>query len=83
MGITKPKIDDFIGIIERIDTRLIGIADNLSYDGRLTVVKSIITAIPNFAFCTIKMPIGFIDHVEKSARGFRWRGKYIEKKETI
>ena len=26
------------------------------------------------------MPIGFIDHVEKSARGFLWAGKDIEKR---
>ena len=80
MGTTKPKIDDFIGIIERIDRRLIGIADTLSYDGRLIVVKSIISSIPNFAFCTIKMPIGFVEHVEKSSRGFLWAGKEIEKR---
>jgi hypothetical protein len=69
-----------IGIIERIDRRLMGIANFLSFDGRLTVVKSIITAIPNSAICTLNLPLGFLDHVEGSARGFFWRGKDIEKK---
>jgi hypothetical protein len=69
-GTTKQKMEHLIGIIERIDTRLVGIADFLSFDGSLTIVKSIITAIPNFAICTLNLPLGFLDHVEGSARGF-------------
>ena len=80
LGTTKPRIDDLIGIIERIDRRLVGIADTLSYDGRLVVVKSIISSIPNYAMCTFKVPLGFLDHIEGSSRGFLWRGKDIDKK---
>ena len=69
-----------IGILHRIDRRLIGIADTLSYDGRLVVIKSIISAIPNFAMCTLKLPLGFLDYIEGSTRGFFWRGKDIHKK---
>ena len=75
MGTTKPRMEHLIGILERIDRRLVGIADTLSYDGRLVVVKAIISAIPNFAMCTLSLPLGFLDHVESSARGFLWRGK--------
>ena len=70
MGTTKPKLEIFIGILERIDRRLCGISNMLSYDGRLAVVKSIIISIPLFAMCTIKMPTRFIDHVEGAARAF-------------
>ena len=65
---------------ERIDRRLTGISTMLSYDGRRTVIKSIITAMPLFAMSTIKLPLAFIDHVEASIRGFLWRGKDIHKK---
>ena len=80
LGTTRTKMGDFIGILHRIDRRLIGIADTLSYDGRLVVIKSIISAIPNFAMCTLKLPLGFLDYIEGSTRGFFWRGKDIHKK---
>jgi hypothetical protein len=75
MGTTKPKMDDLIGIFQRIDRRLVGIADTLSYDGRLTVVKSVIAAIPNYGMCILKLPLGFLDHVENSSRNFFWKGR--------
>jgi hypothetical protein len=80
MGTTKPKMDDLIGILQRIDRRLVGISDTLSYDGRLTVVKSFIAAIPNYGMCILKLPLGFLDHVDNSSRNFFWKGKDIEKK---
>jgi hypothetical protein len=80
MGTTSPRIDDLIGILQRIDRRLVGIADTLSYDGRLTVVKSIISAIPNYGMCILKLPLGFLDHVDNSSRYFFWKGKDIEQK---
>jgi hypothetical protein len=70
MGTTRPKMEDLVSIIQRIDRRLVGIADTLSYDGRLIVVKSVISAISNFAMCILKLPLGFLDHVEGSSRFF-------------
>jgi hypothetical protein len=81
MGTTKPKMDNLIGILQRIDRRLVGIADTLSYDGRLTVVKSVIAAIPNYGMCILKLQLGFLDHVGNSYINFFWKGKDIEKKE--
>ena len=80
LGTTRPKMGDLIGILHRIDRRLIGIADTLSYDGRLVVIKYIISAIPNFSMCTLKLPLGFLDYIEGSTRGFFWRGKDIHQK---
>ena len=57
-----------------------GIADTLSYNGRFIVIKSTVTAIPNFAMCTLKLPLGFLDYVEGATRGFLWIGKDIHKK---
>jgi hypothetical protein len=66
---------DLIGILQRIDKRLVGIVDTLSFDGRLTVVKSIIPAIPNYDMCILKLPLGFLGHVDNSSRNFFWTGK--------
>jgi hypothetical protein len=44
------------------------------------VVKSIISAIPNYGMCILKLPLGFLDHVDNSSRNFFWKGKDIEQK---
>ena len=80
MGTTKPRMENLIGILEKIDKILWGIATTLSYDGRLVYAKYVISAMPNFAMCSVKLPLGFLDRVESSARGFLWRVKYIEKR---
>jgi hypothetical protein len=79
MGTTKPKIEHFIFITERIDKRLSGIATNLSYDGRLIVVKSIIISMLNYAMCTTKVPLTILDHVEESARVFSVQVKKLRR----
>jgi hypothetical protein len=48
MGTTKPRIEHFINITERIDRRLSGIASLLSYDGRLLIVKTIFLSMLNY-----------------------------------
>jgi hypothetical protein len=68
-------MDDLIGILKRIDKRLVGIADTLSYDGRLIVVKSIISVIPNYGMCILKLPLSFLDHVDNYSRNFFSKGK--------
>jgi hypothetical protein len=83
MGTTRPKMEDLVSIIQRIDRRLVGIADTLSYDGRLIVVKSVISAISNFAMCILKLPLGFLDHVEGSSRFFFGKAKRLNRKGSV
>jgi hypothetical protein len=83
MGTTKPKMYDLIGILQRINRRLVGIADACSYDGRLTMVKSVIAALPNYGMCILKLPLGFWDHVENSSRNFFRKGKILKRKENV
>jgi hypothetical protein len=52
-GHHKTKNGALISILQRIDKRLVGIGDMLSYDGRLTLIKSMIVAIPNYAMCSL------------------------------
>ena len=73
-------MEHLIGILEGIDRRLSGVATTFSYDGRLIFVHSVLAAMPNFAMCSIKLPLGFLDHAENSCRNFLWKGKEIDKK---
>lgn len=80
MGTSRPKIDDLMPTICKIDRRLSGISNLLSYCSRIVVIKSVISAMPNHIMCALKVQYTHIDHMEKSMRTFLWHGKEIEKK---
>jgi hypothetical protein len=58
IGTTRTIMEHRVRILQRIGRRIVGIADTLSYAGRLVVVKSIIGAIPNFSMCTLNLTLG-------------------------
>lgn len=60
MGTTKPHIEDFTLMMDRIERRLSACSTWLSYSGRLEMVNSAITPITTYAMCTIKIPKGVI-----------------------
>ena len=79
MGSTRPKVEEFMPMVPRLDRRLSGIATMMSYSGRLTHLKAIVIALPIFAMCCIRVPFTILDHFEKSGRSFLWYGKGINK----
>lgn len=51
----------------------------MTYSGRLIHLKVVISALPIFAMCCIRVPFTILDHFEKSGRGCLWYGKGINK----
>jgi hypothetical protein len=79
MGTTRPRVDDLTPMICKIDKRLSGLANLMSYSARLVTVKSIISAMPNHIMGAMKLHVTHIDHIEKASRNFLWHGKDIHK----
>jgi hypothetical protein len=48
LGITKPNVEFFLPIVQRVERRLNGIADFLDHGGKLLMVKSILSSLPIF-----------------------------------
>jgi hypothetical protein len=59
MGITKPSLEFFLPIVQRVERRLNGIADFLDYDGKLLMVKSVLSSLPIFFMCCLDIPAFF------------------------
>ena len=70
MGTTKPRVDDLMPTICKLDKRLSGISNLLSYCSTLVVIKSIISTMPNHIMCALKVHYTHTDHMEKSMRIF-------------
>jgi hypothetical protein len=46
--ITRPAMEHFIPMIQRVQSRLGGLADFLNYGGKLQLVKSVLSSLPIF-----------------------------------
>lgn len=65
MSTTKPTVDDFLPILTRTEKRMMGISKLLDYSGRLLIVNSILSALPTFYMCTLKVPASIIEQIDK------------------
>jgi hypothetical protein len=80
MGTTKPRMEDLTPMMDRVERRLSACSTWLSYSGRLEMVNSAITPITTYAMCTIKLPKGVIDNIDRARKQSLWRGNDPEKK---
>jgi hypothetical protein len=80
MGTTKPKIDELVPLMDRVEHRLSACSTWLSYFGRLEMINSAITPITTYAMCTIKLPKGVIENIDKARKQCLWRGNSEQKK---
>lgn len=72
---TKPRIADFNGIINIIQQKMEGWKSNLlSFGGRLTIVKAVLTAIRLHHMQTIRLPKGVVQQIDRLRRKFLWKG---------
>ena len=57
LGTTKPRIEDFTPIMDRVERRLSSCFSFLSYSGRLELVNSVISPITIYTMSTLKCPL--------------------------
>jgi hypothetical protein len=65
LGTTRHSVADLIPLVSRLDRRLFGISSPISYTVRLTLLNSVISAMPMYAMWSIKVPIKFLVHLKK------------------
>jgi hypothetical protein len=72
MGSANPKFHDLTPIMDRIERRLAACSSLLSYSGRLQMVNSVVTPSALYDMCTIKLPIGVIENIDRSRNQCLW-----------
>jgi hypothetical protein len=72
LGLTRPRIRDLGLLYSRINHRLAATAYFLSLDGRIMVTKAILSSLPTFYLCTLKLADGAIGIVDKARRIGVW-----------
>ncbi|KAJ1698015.1 hypothetical protein LUZ63_006527 [Rhynchospora breviuscula] len=76
LSIRRPKKIHFQPLIDAFQRKLDGWKSRfLSVGGRLTLVKSVLTALPLHFMQALKLPPWLIKHLEGIRRRFFWKGK--------
>lgn len=80
MATTKLRVEDFSPLMDKIERRLTACSSMLSYTGRLQMVNYVLTSTAAYAMCTLKLPKGVIDNIDRARKQCLWRGPRSEKK---
>lgn len=75
LSCSKPKVVDFSPLTDRIERRLVATSSFLSYGDRLTLVNSVLSAMPIYYMCSLQLPVAVIENIDRARRHFLWRGK--------
>jgi hypothetical protein len=65
LDLTKPQVKDYAPLICRIERRLSATSQFLSYAGRLQLVNSVISSLPTYYMCSLKLPLTVIEIIDK------------------
>jgi hypothetical protein len=77
MGITKPKVEDFTPLVNKIERRISAIVTWLTITGRTTLVDMAISSVPIYAMCRVKMHATNLNSIDRARKHGLWRGSDI------
>ena len=80
LGLTKPKIIDFLPMVSKCEKRLSCTSAFLSQGGRLEVTNSIFTALSIFFMCTFKLHKTMVKQTDNYRKHCLWRGADLNAK---
>lgn len=86
MPILQKRInkETFGGILERVSSRLAGWKGRvLSFDGRLTLTKAVLSSIPVHSMSTILLPASTLANLDKVSRSFLWGSTSEKRKQHL
>lgn len=72
LGITKPTIQDLTPLVGLVERRLNSSARFLGYGGRLEFVRSVLSSLPNFFMCSLKIQKAIINICNRAQRHCLW-----------
>jgi hypothetical protein len=73
LGLTKPKVEEFLPLISRCERRLISTSNYLSQVGWLQMTNAVFSSLPTFYLCTFKLHSTVIKQIDKF-KHYLWRG---------
>jgi hypothetical protein len=72
LGVTKPTIQDLSPLVGLVERRLNASARFLGYGGRLEFVRSVLSTLPTFYMCSLKIQKAVINMCNRAQRHCLW-----------
>jgi hypothetical protein len=80
MGTTKPRVEDYMPLMDRTERRLTSTSAFLTQAGRLQLVNSVLSSLPTYTMCSLKIPTAVIEYIDRARRHCLWRGSDVNAK---
>jgi hypothetical protein len=80
LGITKPRIEDFLPLVSKCEIRLACTLTFLPHAGRLELTNAILSALPTLHMCALALPKGVIRQIDKFSKYCLWRRAEVNSK---
>jgi hypothetical protein len=77
---SKPTIKECLSLVHRVERRLLSTSMFLTQGGKLLMVNSVLSSLPTFYMCTIKVPVDILNQIDKYRRYCLWRGGDVNDK---
>jgi hypothetical protein len=65
MGLSKPKLEDFLPLVQRIEKRLLSTSTFLNQAARLEMVNVVLSTLPTFFMGNVKLPPSIYKQIDK------------------
>jgi hypothetical protein len=64
MVTTKPRVEHYALLMNRVERQVTSISSMLTQVGKLQLVSSIISSLPTFNMCSIQVPVAVHEYVD-------------------
>jgi hypothetical protein len=72
LRLTKPKVEEFLPLVNRCDRRLVSTSSFLSQAGRLELTNLVVSSL-TFFMGTLSLPVSIINQIDKYMKHYLWR----------
>jgi hypothetical protein len=72
LGTTRPRIQDLMPLVDRLERRLVATSTFLTYGGRLQLIRSCLSSMPIFFMCSLDIPPGIIKQLNRIIMHCLW-----------
>jgi hypothetical protein len=73
MGSTKPRVEHYAPVMDRVERQLPAISSMLTHAGRLQLVNSVLSFLPTYTMCSVMVPMEVHEHIDRARRHCMWR----------
>jgi hypothetical protein len=77
MGTTKPRVEHYAPLMNRVERQLTSISSMLTQVGKLQLANSVISSLPTFFMCSVNVPVAVHDYVDRARRHYMWNKSEI------